>query len=44
MNIQLKSIQNALGLVGTGIIAAGILQKFVYKVEPGERVIIFDKF
>ncbi len=34
------------GLLGLGgaFLGVGILRNFIYRVEPGERAIIFDKF
>ncbi len=42
--MNIKALQNSLSLVGGVLLGAGIISKFVYKVQPGERVIIFDKF
>ncbi len=30
--------------LGTASVGLGLIYSFMYKVEPGERVIIFDKF
>lgn len=41
---MISSVSNKMILAGSVLMGLGALKQCIFKVEPGERAIIFDKF